>query len=194
MRTAVEHFGKALLTSNFLVNTFPALTRVPDWFPCTNWKRIGKAWKKNKDNAVDTPYYWAKSQVASPEHEPSMVESIFEQTRRMGLSPSEVDDYTKEIAAVMFAAGTDTTSNTILVFFMAMILFPKTQQMAQAEIDAVIGSDRLPEMDDRPRLVYVERLIQEVLRWRPVTPTGIPHACYQDNEYKGYRIPKGAIV
>ncbi|KAG8723749.1 hypothetical protein FRC09_001896 [Ceratobasidium sp. 395] len=86
------------------------------------------------------------------------------------------------------------TSNTILVFFVAMILFPKTQQIAQAEIDAVIGSERLPEMEDRSRLPYVERLVQELLRWRPITPTGIPHACYQDDEYKGYRIPKGAIV
>ncbi|KAG8722199.1 hypothetical protein FRC09_006639 [Ceratobasidium sp. 395] len=196
MKNAVEHFGQALLTtstwlfvhlhSHFLVNTFPALVRVPDWFPWTDWKRIAKEWKANKDNAVDTPYYWAKSQLALPNHEPSMTESILERTQRMDLSPSEVDDYTKEVTAVMFAAGTDTTSNTLLVFFVAMILFPKTQQLAQAEIDAVIGSERLPEMEDRPRLPYVERLVQEVLR--------IPHACYQDNEYKGYRIPKGAIV
>ncbi|KAG8717957.1 hypothetical protein FRC09_013383 [Ceratobasidium sp. 395] len=209
MKNADEHFGQAVLTTNFLVNTFPTLARLPDWLPWMDWKRTAKEWKNNKDYAVDAPFFWAKSQIALPQHEPSMVESILEQTQRMGLSPSEVDDYTKEIAAIMFAAGIDTfyyyerfanvqemsqTSNAILVFFMAMILLPKTQQKAQAEIDTMIGSERLPEMEDRPRLVYVERMVREVLRWRPITPIAVPHACYQDNEYKGYRIPKGAIV
>ncbi|KAG8723756.1 hypothetical protein FRC09_001903 [Ceratobasidium sp. 395] len=194
IKNADEHFGQAVLTTNFLVNTFPVLARLPDWLPWMEWKRAAKEWKNNKDFAVDAPFFWAKSQIALPEHEPSIVESILEQTQRMGLSPSEADDYTKEIAAIMLAAGIDTTSNAILIFFMAMILFPKTQQKAQAEIDTIVGSERLPEMEDRPRLVYVGRMVQEVLRWRPITPIAVPHACYQDNEYKGYQIPKGAIV
>jgi hypothetical protein len=43
-----------------------------------------------------------------------------------------------------------------------MTLFPDTQAKAQLEIDSVIGSERLPVMEDRPSLDYVERLIQEV--------------------------------
>ncbi|KAG9089738.1 hypothetical protein FS749_001098 [Ceratobasidium sp. UAMH 11750] len=49
-------------------------------------------------------------------------------------------------------------------------------------------------MEDRPHLPYIDRLIKEVLRWRPPLPSGVPHACYQDDMYKGYLIPKNAIV
>jgi hypothetical protein len=53
-----------------------------------------------------------------------------------------------------------------------MILFPETQAKAQREIDSVLGSERLPVMEDRPRLDYVEHLIQEVHRWCPAVPIG----------------------
>jgi cytochrome P450 len=53
-----------------------------------------------------------------------------------------------------------------------MLLFPETQKKAQQEIDTVVGSDRLPTMEDRPRLPYIERLILEVQRWQPIVPGG----------------------
>src|SRR5689334_22738353 len=53
-----------------------------------------------------------------------------------------------------------------------MLLFPDVQAKAQREIDEVVGTGRLPTLDDQPNLPYVERLIQEVLRWQPVTPIG----------------------
>ena len=52
---------------------------------------------------------------------------------------------------------------------------------AQAEIDAVIGTDRLPEFEDRPSLPYIDAIVRETLRWRPVLPMGafsgmvVPH-------------------
>lgn len=55
---------------------------------------------------------------------------------------------------------------------MALTLFPEAQKKAQAEIDAVIGSDRLPNFADRDSLPFVEALVKEVLRWNAVTPTG----------------------
>jgi cytochrome P450 len=53
-----------------------------------------------------------------------------------------------------------------------MTLYPDVQKRAQEEIDAVVGTDRLPTHDDRPHLPYVEALYQEVLRWNPVGPLG----------------------
>jgi cytochrome P450 len=37
-------------------------------------------------------------------------------------------------------------------------------------------------------------VIYEVLRWRHITPLGIPHAVTQDDEYMGFRIPRGTKV
>ncbi|KAG9079815.1 hypothetical protein FRC06_007437, partial [Ceratobasidium sp. 370] len=193
-KQAVEHITRGCLASNFMVNTFPVLNRVPDWFPWTGWKSVAKAWREADYNAVNDPYNWTKAEMGKVMHEPSMVESMLGQARRLGMNSSEADDYVKEIAFILFAGGTDTTTNTILVFFIAMLLFPEVQAKAQREIDLVIGSKRLPTMEDRAQLLYIERLIQELLRWRPIAPNALPHVCYKDDIYKGYRIPKGAIV
>ena len=53
-----------------------------------------------------------------------------------------------------------------------MTLYPEIQRRAQAEIDAVVGPDRLPCLDDRPNLSYVEAVVKETLRWNPVAPLG----------------------
>ena len=57
-------------------------------------------------------------------------------------------------------------------FFLALVLFPEAQRRAQAELDIVIGRERLPTFDDRPRLPYVEALCKELMRWQMVTPIG----------------------
>ena len=56
---------------------------------------------------------------------------------------------------------------------MAMVLFPEAQRKAQAEIDRVIGPDRLPSLADRENLPYVEALVKEVFRFNPVAPLGL---------------------
>ena len=56
--------------------------------------------------------------------------------------------------------------------FLALVLFPRVQRRAQAELDAVVGRDRLPTFDDRPRLPYMEALCKELMRWNMVTPIG----------------------
>ena len=56
--------------------------------------------------------------------------------------------------------------------FLALVLFPQVQRRAQAELDLVIGRDRLPTFDDRPRLPYIEALCKELMRWFMVAPIG----------------------
>ena len=53
-----------------------------------------------------------------------------------------------------------------------MVLYPEVQRKAQAEIDRVIGSDRLPGLADQSSLPYVDALVKEVFRWSSVTPLG----------------------
>ena len=75
-----------------------------------------------------------------------------------------------------------------------MVLNPDVQKRAQEEIDRVVGTSRLPEMADRDNLPYINAVVKEVLRWHPVTPLGVSHASSEDDTYKGYLIPKGAIL
>jgi len=53
-----------------------------------------------------------------------------------------------------------------------MTLFPEVQKKAQAEIDAIIGLDRLPILSDRQSLPYMEALVKELHRWFVVSNLG----------------------
>ena len=45
-----------------------------------------------------------------------------------------------------------------------MVLCPEAYERAQSEVDALIGKERLPELDDRPSLPYLECALKEVYR------------------------------
>lgn len=53
-----------------------------------------------------------------------------------------------------------------------MLLNPIIMRNAQREVDDVIGHDRFPTFSDRTRLPYVNAIVKETLRWRPITPLG----------------------
>ncbi|KAF8593409.1 cytochrome P450 [Ceratobasidium sp. AG-I] len=193
-KIAVDNIMKAWLASNFMVNAVPALVHVPDWFPGTSWKKTAREWRKQKEDVVQATYHWAKARHTNDVDERCIIDAMIDQAPSLGLSEAEADDYIQEIAITLLSGGTDTTANTLLNFFVAMMLFPEVKAKAQREIDEVIGSDRLPNLDDQERLPYVNRVVQELLRWLPVTPLAAPHTCFQDDVYRGYHIPKGAII
>ena len=84
--------------------------------------------------------------------------------------------------------------NTTAWFLLAMAMHPEVQAKAQRELDSAFNSRRLPEHDDLGRLPYCHAVFLEILRWRATVPLGIPHRVMAEDEYGGYRIPKGAII
>lgn len=86
------------------------------------------------------------------------------------------------------------TFSLIQAFFLVLASFPEVQEKARAELDAVVGPHRLPDFNDRDALPYVCAVIKECMRWHAIAPLGIPHRLIQDDEYRGYLIPKGALV
>ena len=95
-----------------------------------------------------------------------------------------------------------------------MMLHPEVQRKAQEEIDRVVGTDRLPSLEDLPNLPYTAALAKEVLRWncvapiggypyfdylwvyflQPCTLAGAPHRVVEDDFFKGYFIPKDSLI
>lgn len=57
-------------------------------------------------------------------------------------------------------------------FFVAALLRPEIQTIAQKELDAVTRRERLPTFEDRPSLPFIDAICKEVRRWRPVVPMG----------------------
>ena len=46
-----------------------------------------------------------------------------------------------------------------------MVLYPETVKKAQAEIDRVIGLERLPILEERADLPYIDCILKEVFRY-----------------------------
>lgn len=65
---------------------------------------------------------------------------------------------------------------------------------AQRCLDEVVGQGRPPDFGDRDRLPYIDAIVEEVLRWRPIGTTGVPHLTKVEDRYEGSRIPAGSIV
>ena len=65
------------------------------------------------------------------------------------------------------------------------------QRKAQEEIDRVVGKGRLPDVNDRPDLPYIEALYRELLRYEPPLGLGIPHSLVEADVINGYFLPKG---
>ncbi|KAL5634119.1 hypothetical protein ACGC1H_006074 [Rhizoctonia solani] len=189
----ISYFTYALLSSNYLVNVIPALRYLPDWFPGTGWKQEASRWRKEKESLIDELYNIALENMKKDGGPHIMVADLRRQALALGLAEEEADKDVKQVAIALVGASMETTVNTLMMFFLAMVLYPEVQKKAQQELDSVIGN-RLPTFEDRAGLGYIDRIIQETLRWHPVTGLAVLHTCYKDDTYKGYHIPKGAIV
>ena len=69
-----------------------------------------------------------------------------------------------------------------------MTLFPDIQKRAQAEVDSVLGTGRLPTLRDRENLPYIDAVVKELLRWRPIFPLGQSRAVFIMPRYGAYSI------
>ena len=58
----------------------------------------------------------------------------------------------------------------------------------------MVGEDRSPAMEDRPRLPYTEAVIMEVQRHANIVPFGIRHMTEGDLEVRGHLLPAGTVV
>ncbi|XP_072524663.1 cytochrome P450 2G1-like [Salminus brasiliensis] len=94
----------------------------------------------------------------------------------------------------LFLAGTETTSTTIRYALMLLIKHPEIQEHMQKEIDAVIGQDRSPMMDDRKSLPFTDAVIHEVQRFVDLVPLNVPHYAIRDIAFRGYMIPKDTVI
>lgn len=77
---------------------------------------------------------------------------------------------------------------------MYMIHNQSVCEKTQAELDAVIGRNRLPNLRDRNHLPYVEAVLSEIQRISNVAPLGIAHRTMKTSQFREYSIPKDTVV
>ncbi|KAF3617401.1 geraniol 8-hydroxylase [Capsicum chacoense] len=110
-------------------------------------------------------------------------------------SPEEIDrNHIKQMCLDLFAAGTDTTSNTLEWAIAELLKNPHTLEKAQEELAQVIGRGKLIEEDDVAQLPYLRCIVKETLRIHPPVPFLIPRKVEEDVELCGYIVPKDSQV
>ncbi|KAL3847910.1 hypothetical protein ACJMK2_018800 [Sinanodonta woodiana] len=94
----------------------------------------------------------------------------------------------------LFVAGTETTTTTINWAVLYLAAKQNIQARIFREINENVGTDRLPNLQDKRYLVYTEAFIMEVLRVSNIVTVSFPHTCTVDTKLRGFDIPKGTII
>ncbi|EIW76581.1 cytochrome P450 [Coniophora puteana RWD-64-598 SS2] len=171
-----------------LVGFFPFFKYIPIWFPGGSLNAA--ACRQSNDELVSEPFKYLEETIEPDSSVPSMGYE--------GLCNAKKDqDSETQVALIQDICGTafsETTVSSLIVFVLAMVLYPDVQERAYSEIARVCGTDRLPTFEDRPELPYIDAIVRETQRWGPVVPMGNPHTTSEDDVYEGEFIPKGTVV
>lgn len=179
-----EEFSKSAFgIHGLLIEAFPILNNLPGFL--APWKRLGDRYF---DRA--TAFFVKCMTEAQKTGSWNWTKEITSKKSAGPLSTTELS----YVIGVFLEASVGVTPAVLQVFVMAMVLYPSVLARAHQEIDTVVGLGRAPKSKDMPNLPYINALVNEILRWRPITPLGVPHACIVDDEYMGYRIPKDVPV
>ncbi|PCH43263.1 cytochrome P450 [Wolfiporia cocos MD-104 SS10] len=176
-----------------MVDFIPMLKYLPTWMPGADFKRKAQMARPIVRGALRRPYYMVKALLASGSAKPSIVTSLIEESIRKGTLEEDETDIIFSGGA-LYGPGIDTTNSVMATFFLAMTLYPEILHKAQEEVDRVVGPDRLPDFSDRDSLPYIGCIVKETYRWIPPLPLGIPHLLTGEDEYMGYKIPKGTTI
>ncbi|KAF9694650.1 hypothetical protein EKO04_007644 [Ascochyta lentis] len=170
-----------------VLDVFPVLRKLPDWiFPLRQYAK--KLHEKESELYVG---HWmdVKKAIKNGSAKPCFCVDL--------LRAQDQDHFSDKLAAYaggsLLEAGSDTTAAILVGFIQALLIFPEVVKIAQEELDRVCGN-RFPTLEDESNLPYVRGCVKESMRWMPTDILGVPHAVIRDDEYMGYKIPRGAGV
>ncbi|KAK0223130.1 cytochrome P450 [Armillaria fumosa] len=160
-------------------------------------KHLPGAWKRlcEETRRLQRELYFAlldecQERLRHGQENGCFMEKVLQNQELLGLN-RELVGY---LGGVLIEGGSDTTSSFLQSLILALVEFPEAQRKAQEEIHKIVGDQRLPALDDFTDLPYIQAVIKETHRFRPVAPIAIPHGTLAAEEYRGYMIPKGATI
>ncbi|KIK58869.1 hypothetical protein GYMLUDRAFT_245651 [Collybiopsis luxurians FD-317 M1] len=190
-RIISERTGEALQPGRWTVNFIPALKWVPSWLPGAGFQKWAQDARRIFYRIVREPFQECKLKMKAGVAEQSFVQqSLSELASDAGHREEEVVMFA---AGSLFSAGTETLSAVLLSFIALMARNPDVQLKAFNEISTHVGLERLPTIEDRRFLTFIDCIIQEVHRMHPAVCL-VPHSNTEDQIYNGYHIPKKSWV
>ncbi|TBU30022.1 cytochrome P450 [Dichomitus squalens] len=181
----MEIFERALRSVDVLVEGatmreyFPFLAAIPMWLPGTSFLRRLAEDKKYAHSLRELPWTQVKQAVRkSPAWIP----------------PNAGEEEGMAMSAVAMVNAADLDTAPLGSLFPALCLHPEVHRKARAELDSVVGPNRLPTFADRDALPCVIAIAKELLRWHSALPLGIARCSVAADEYEGYFIPANRTI
>ncbi|KAK7048546.1 putative cytochrome P450 [Favolaschia claudopus] len=174
--------------ASVLIDFFPILKLVPERW--AKWKRQCLQLRTMQRALYGALLGETEDRLRRGEANGSYMEVLLGREKELNMD----EDMKLYLGATMLEAGSDTTSIWFQTFFLVLAAHPEAQKKAQAEIDRVVGEDRMPVPSDLENMPYVRALILELHRYRPNNPLSIPHATEAPREYNGYFIPPKTML
>lgn len=170
---------------------FPFLRKLPIWLsPWRAWKKLALGVRRDQRALYYALFNETKKRLAEGKANDCFLSQCLRVQEKDGVN----DDFIAYLGGVLIEGGAETSASTTMVFIMAMAAFPHVLALAQEEIDRVVGRDRMPSRDDIGRLPYIKACMQEVTRWRPIIPIGVPHQTVKSDMHGGMVIPDDSTV
>lgn len=182
-----SEFSMIAQPGRYLVDSFPVLNKLP-------LPEFLTPWKKDAER-----HFRAQRDLHVRHLERGLEAPGWNFSKQLKASPESADMPFEELAfnlGIVADAALDTTTVQMEWFIVAWL----TQRdqgfvsKAQSMLDEVVGQDRLPVHEDRPKLPYIDAMMEELLRWRPIGAAGVPHRNMKEDSYEGFAIPKGSVV
>lgn len=185
----VDEFGQTVGAGS-LVDVMPWLQSFPNPVRSVfkNFKHLNKEFFKFVQDKVEQ-----HRETFDPDITRDMSDAIIgviDKSDSNGLST----DYTEGTVADLIGAGLDTVSTALHWLLLLLVKHPDMQIKLQQLIDQVVGRGRLPEVEDRAQLGYVDAFIYETMRFTSFIPITIPHSTTSDVTIEGCLIPKDTVV
>lgn len=94
---------------------------------------------------------------------------------------------------VLFMAGHETTANTLAWAWYLISQVPDVEQRIHAEINSVVGDQRLPCYDDYNNLVFTRAVLDETMRLYPPVPV-LSRQSHREDVIRKRAIPPDSIM
>ncbi|KAJ7512022.1 cytochrome P450 [Mycena galericulata] len=171
------------------IDLLPVLKYLPEF--CAPW--IPACRRSDSELTAFHAKFSAAAKERSKNPNGELPESFMDYISNMGLSQEEFPIFSYG-GFTLVEAGSDTAAAFLISLILILALHPEHQERAGREVESVVGSTRLPELDDFERMPFVNALIKEVIRIRPSFPIGVPHYTTDEIHYKNYVLPKNTTI
>jgi len=185
--------ARLFLPGSTLINVLPFLRHIPPWVPGASTQKFAAHLSESMNAYRTEPFEYVERDLAAGSSKPSLLASLLRDRTKVD-GKYEDEALLKDIVTTTYLAGGETIQSALTLFLFALALHPAVQKRARQDIDRVVGSDRLPGLEDRPSLPYIDAIIRECLRWRPIVRQSLPRATQADDVYNDFFIPKGTLM